>query len=129
MKFWKFECEDGSAVVDCINNGSLPSQETGFPGLKNTFAHPLKAMRVGDGVVLATLKGNEARIFAVGKVQAIESDVKSPSIQWAATRTTLFPDPRGGLVNWQTKTAFEISPEPAKRYGLQKLIDYYVRTP
>lgn len=127
MKFWKFECKDTADISTCIANESLPSQEVSFPGLQNSFEYPLRKMKAGDGVVLATLNGNEGKIFAVGKVKSIGPKGEPPSIQWSATKTTVFPDPSGGLINWQTKTAFEISPEPAKRYGLQKLIEYYVR--
>jgi hypothetical protein len=127
MKFWKFEYEGSTALERCIESGSLPSQESSFPGLKNTYAHPLKSMKIGDGVILATLLGDEAKIFAVGKVRKVTQGTEPPVIQWAAMTLTVHPNPTGGLVNWQTKTSFEIKPEPAKRYGLQKQIEYYVR--
>lgn len=127
MKFWKFEYEGASEIESMINRRSLPSPERNFPGLRNTFAHPLKSMRVGDGVILATLQDDTGKIFAVGRVREIGEGGKLPVVQWTATTSTVFPDAKGGLVNWQTKTAFEISSEPAKKYGLRKLIEYYVR--
>lgn len=127
MKFWKFEYPGPQAVASCIRCMSLPPNDKAFPGLKDTYAHPQRSMRVGDGVLLATLAGEEAKFFAIGKVRAIDGDGRAPVIQWASTTFTRFPDARGGLINWQTKTAFEISPEPAKRYGLEKLISHYVK--
>lgn len=126
MKFWKFEYSGPEDLANCISNNSLPVNDKALPGLKDTYAYPVKSMRVGDGVVLATLVGDEAKFFAVGKVLAIASDSAAPLIKWKATTFTHFPDARGGLVNWQTKTAFEISPSPAKRYGLEKLIAHYL---
>lgn len=127
MKFWKLEYPGPVEFAKCISSNSLPPKNTVFQGLKDTFAHPLKEMKVGDGVLLATLMGDEAKFFAIGKVRAINDEENLPQIQWAATTFTRFPNASGGLINWQTKTAFEISPEPAKRYGLRKLLDYYVK--
>ena len=127
MKFWKFEYEGEDALGACIANRSLPPPESKRQGLSNTYAHPFKSMKVGDGVVLASLAGDEGKIFAVGKVRSVASNTTPAIIDWTATTKTVFPDARGGLVNWQTKTAFEISPEPAKRYGLRELVEYYVR--
>lgn len=127
MKFWKFEYPGSAALDDCISCHSLPSGKAEFQGLKNTFTHPLKSMKVGDGVVMATLQGDEAKFFALGKVRSINIESNLPVIQWTATTHTHYPDARGGLINWQTKSAFEISPEPAKKYGLRELIAYYVK--
>lgn len=126
MKFWKFEYLDAESLEMCVRERSLPSLKE-VRGLKDTFAHPRKSMKVGDGVLLASLNGEEGKIFAVGKVRSLGSDIEPPVIDWTATTKTVFPDAKGGLINWQTKTAFEISPEPAKRYGLKELVDYYVR--
>lgn len=128
MKFWKFEYPGSGALAHCTKFKSLPPKETLFPGLSNTFDHPLKSMRVGDGVVLATLVDDEAKFYALGKVRSISADLGAPVIQWVATQFTKFPDAQGGLKHWQTKSAFEISPEPAKRYGLAELISYYVKS-
>ena len=68
MKFWKFEYEGSAALSDFINNRALPSKNRTFPGLENTHFYPIKVMKVGDGVVLATLHGDEGKIFAVGVV-------------------------------------------------------------
>lgn len=122
MKFWKFEVPQAADLERCLTDGSL-SRSVSAAGLKDTFDVLLGKMRVGDGVVLATLVGDEARIVALGQVRALEPH----RIQWAATSHTRFPDARGGLVNWQTKTAFEISSEPATRYGLHELVDYYIK--
>ena len=127
MKFWKFEFEGKTALETCMREKSLPSPTTEYPGLKNTYAHPLKSMKVGDGLVLASLRGEEGRIFAVGKVRSNRSDTEPSVVDWALTTKTVFPDTKSGLLNWQTKTAFEISPEPAKRYCLKELVEYYVR--
>lgn len=128
MKFWKFQYEGPEALLQCIENRSLPSGDVTFAGLKNTYAHPVKAMRPGDGVVLAKLEGDEGKIFAVGKVRAVATTETHAVVDWAATTMTVYPDVKGGLINWQTKSAFEISQEPAKRYNLRKLIEYYVRS-
>lgn len=126
MKFWKFEYLDVHALEIRIRERSLPPPNN-VRGLKNTFAHPRKSMRVGDGAILASLNGEEGKIFAVGKVRSLGSDIEPPIIDWTATTKTVFPNARGGLINWQTKTAFEISPEPAKRYAPKELVEYYVR--
>lgn len=127
MKFWKFEYEGPEALADCIKNRALPSANRAFPGLENTHPYPTKAMKVGDGIVLAKLYGDEGRIFAVGIIRQVESYETPAVVDWAATKKTVFPNARGGLTNWQRKSAFEISPEPAKRYGLMLLIEYYFR--
>ena len=127
MNFWKFQYDGEEALLQCIVNRRLPSDVVTHAGLKNTHAHPLKAMRPGDGVVLATLEGDEGKIFAVGKVRAVATPEAPALVDWAAMKMTVYPDARGGLVNWKTKSAFEISQEPAKKYNLKKLIEYYVR--
>lgn len=128
MKFWKFQYEGHEALLQYIENRSLPSGDITLAGLKNTHAHPVKAMRPGDGVVLATLEGDEGKIFAVGKVRSVATTETPAVVDWVETIMTVYPDARGGLVNWQTKSAFEISQEPAKKYNLRKLIEYYVRS-
>lgn len=126
MRFWKFEYEGPEALFQCIEKRSLPSGQHNVPGLRNTYEHPLKSMKSDDGLILAKLDGDQGRIFAVGKIRSIGKDGHAAVVDWKATQTTVFPDAKGGLVNWQTKSAFEISPEPAKRYGLNKLVEYYV---
>jgi hypothetical protein len=127
MKFWKFEYEGPSALADCVANRALPSAERLFPGLKNAFAHPCKSMKAGDGVVLATLDGEEGKIFAAGKVLHAATDACLPVVAWAASTKTVLPNAGEGLKNWQTKSAFEISASPATRYGLAEFVNYYVR--
>ena len=127
MKFWKFEYPGPVQFAQCISTNSLPQKNTVFPGLKDTFEHPLREMKVGDGVLLATLVGDEGKFLAIGRVRSKNDQEALPQIQWAATTFTRFPNASGGLINWQTKTAFEISPEPTKRYGLRKLLDHYVK--
>ena len=126
MKFWKFQYEGHDALLKCVESRNLPSVDITHAGLRNTNAHPIKAMKVGDGVVLAKLEGDEGKIFAVGKVRVVATTETPAVVDWTATKKTVYPDVSGGLVNWQTKSAFEISQDPAKRYGLQKLIEYYV---
>lgn len=125
MKFWKFEYEGPEALSQCIRDRRLPSGDRTFPGLINTHAHPATAMKKGDGVVIATLQGDRASIFAVGRVRQTATEASPAIINWALAKATVFPEP-AGLVNWQQKSAFEISPEPAKRYGLERMIQYYV---
>lgn len=128
MKFWKFEYEGPEAMEQCFKEGALPSPRAKFSGLKNTCEHPRKSMKPGDGVLLATIEGEKARFYAIGKVLSTEKDEVPAVVSWSAMGKTVFPDASGGLVNWQTKTAFEISPEPAKKYGLKDLMDYYIKS-
>ncbi len=118
MKFWKFEYEGPEALLQCVEKRSLPSGQCKMPGLRNTYAHLVESVKSGNGLIVATLDGEQGTIFAVGKVRSIEKDDRAAVVDWKATKTIVFPDARGGLVNWRTKSAFEISPEPAKRYGL-----------
>jgi hypothetical protein len=128
MKFWKYEYESVDALEACIRHGALPSADKNFPGLTNTHSYPTGAMKVGDGVVLGKLEGDAAKIFAVGLVRRVQGNGLSAIVDWTATTKTVFPNAKGGLANWQQKSAFEISPELAKRYGLKELIQYYVRS-
>lgn len=127
MKFWKFEYPGSAELTNCINSKSLPPRESTFPGLVNTHDYPIKSMKTGDSVFLAKLVGDEAKFFAIGVVQSIDDTCDEIVVQWAATQFTRFPNAQGGLKHWQTKSAFEIKPEPAKRYGLAELITYYVK--
>jgi hypothetical protein len=128
MKFWKFETPPRADFERCTQEGRLPP-EVQFPGLRSTHAYPAENLKVGDGLVIARLDGEEAKIVALGKVRSIDPGSHVPSVQWAVTSHTKFPDARGGLANWQTKTAFEITKEPAERYGLLQLVNYYVKDP
>jgi predicted HNH restriction endonuclease len=121
LLFWKFEYDGPAQLQDCISNNSLPPEKD-FPGLENTYSYPFKKMKPGDGLVLAQLEGVSARIFAVGKVQAIQPHV----VNWAAVNETVYPNPQGGLPNWQKKTSFEIKPKPARKYGLNGLIEKHI---
>ena len=127
MKFWKFEYPGAAELINCINSKSPPPRESIFPGLVNTNDYAIKSMKPGDSIFLATLVGDEAKFFALGVVQSIDDTRDKIAVQWAATQFTRFPNAQGGLRHWQTKTAFEIKPEPAKRYGLAELITYYVK--
>lgn len=127
MKFWKFEYPGETEMQNCVLENRLPNRAMVFSGLKDTYSHPFESMVVGDCVFLANLSGDEARFFAVGKVLGRKNDTVVPTIKWVATKFGRFPDVRGGLPHWQTKTAFEISASPAKRYGLFDQVNYYVK--
>ena len=128
MKFWKFEYPGEEEMQSCIGDGRLPRPETKFPGLEDTYKYPAGALKVGDAVFLATLSGEEARFFAIGKVVGRSEEPDVPIINWAATKFGKFPNAQGGLPQWRTKTAFEITKEPAKRYGLLELVQHYVKS-
>lgn len=122
--------EPGEDQTDaCIGERRLPHSDISFPGLVNTYAYPAGAMKAGDGVFLATLIGDQARFFAVGLVVVKGTGTDPAVINWTATQFGRFPNERGGLPEWRSKTAFEISKEPAKRYELLSLLEYYVKTP
>jgi hypothetical protein len=94
--------------------------------MKNTDQDVAHRMREGDGVVIGQLVGDQAKIYAVGRLARAQTGTTPPSVRWAKTLNYRQPDERGGLIHWQTKTAFQISSEPARRYGLKELINYYV---
>lgn len=125
MKFWKFEYDGPMELRKCIAEQRLPTSKE-VPGLSNTYDYPAKSLRKGDGVIVAKLDGDVARIYAVGKVRDLGSDHSPVTVDWAQVHETKFPNPQGGLNNWQTKTAFEIKLSPAKKYGLRELIDHHV---
>ncbi len=126
MRFWKFEYDGLIELQKCIAERRLPAPKE-VPGLLNTYGHPANSLRVGDGVILASLDGETARIYAVGKVRSITSGHKPAVVDWAEVQETRSPNRGQGLKNWETKTAFEISRGPANRYGLQELINHHVR--
>lgn len=128
MKFWKFEYPGEIEASKCIREMRLPPKELPYSGLKNTYDHPFKSMVVGDAVFLATLSGEEARFFAVGRVLDKSGLNAIPRIQWVENTFGKFPDASGGLPNWRTKTSFEISSAPAQRYGLLEIVNYYIKT-
>lgn len=125
MKFWKFEYDGPVELSKLITARSLPPSKE-VPGLSNTYSHPVTSLKSGDGIILAKLDGTTAKIYAVGKVISLTPDRSSITVDWAEVNKALFPNPQGGLTNWKTKTAFEISPDPAKRYGLRELIDRHI---
>jgi predicted HNH restriction endonuclease len=121
LKFWKFQYAGHAQVQRCMRTRSLPPDQD-FPPLKNTYAHPARSLKPDDGVLLAQLEGDKAKVFAVGRVRTIQPTV----IDWALVTQTFSPNRRLGLTNWQQKSAFEISLNPSKRYGLQTLLDRHV---
>ena len=125
MKFWKFEYAGEADLERCVSERSLPCGTVAL-GLKDTDHEVACRMREGDGAVVGQLIGDQAKLYAVGRVVKAGSERGAPSVQWVKTINFRMPDERGGLIHWQTKTAFEISPEPAKRYGLRELVDHYV---
>lgn len=127
MRFWKFEHPGEAEMQSCIAERRLPKPDIQFPGLLDTYDYPAGALKAGDGVLLATLSGEEARFFAVGKVIGKSTETGLSTVSWTATKFGKFPNEKGGMPQWRTKTAFEITKEPAKRYGLLELIQYYVK--
>lgn len=123
MQFWKFQYLGDTSIEECIKNKSLPLASQPVPGLATTDQDVIARMRLGDGVVIAELVGDQAKLYAIGRVVSIAN--KQPEISWARSINFRFPDERGGLIHWQTKTAFEISSEPAKRYGLKDLVEHF----
>lgn len=121
MKFWKFQYAGPAQAKRCVETRSLPPNQD-FPSLANTYVQRVQALKIGDGVLLAQLNGDKAHVFAVGVVRAVGPVL----VDWAATTKTLTPDRRLGLKNWKTKSAFEISSAPAKRYGLQELLEQHI---
>lgn len=128
MKFWKFEYPGEEEMRSCIGDRRLPMPEMKFPGLQDTYEYPAGTLKVGDAVFLATLLGEEARFFAIGKVAGRSEKLGIPIIDWAANKFGKFPNAQGGLPEWRTKSAFEITKAPAKRYGLLELVQYYVKS-
>lgn len=108
----------------CIRKKTFPMAQTKIPGLVTTDQEVLDRVCPGDGVLIAELLGKQAKIHAIGK--AIVGANSQLEVIWARSINFRQPNERGGLIHWQTKTAFEISPEPAKRYGLKELVEHYV---
>jgi hypothetical protein len=125
VKFWKFEAPGAEQIDAVVVAVGLPPSVT-VPGLQNTYVEVARKLKPGDGVVLATLKGEEGKILAFGKVRAASSALDPVSIQWAKASHGVLPT-GSGLKHWQTKTAFEISPEPAERYGLRRFVDFHIK--
>lgn len=125
MKFWKFQYLGESVLEQCVQGQAVPLADTSPSGLANTDRETMARMRPGDGVIIAELLGDQAKIYALGKVRSVARS--EPTVVWARNTNYRQPDERGGLIHWQTKTAFEISPEPAKRYGLKELVEHYVK--
>lgn len=125
MKFWKFEAPTAGQVDAVVAAGGLPPAVT-VPGLRDTYEEVARKLKPGDGVVLACLNGDEGKIVAFGKVRAVQRTPDDLYIQWAKASHGVYPT-GSGLEHWQTKTAFEISTEPAKRYGLRGFIDFHIK--
>jgi hypothetical protein len=125
VKFWKFEAPTAEQLGAVVAAGRLPPAVT-VPGLRNTYEEVASKLRPGDGVVLASLKGDEGKIVAFGKVRAVPGAIEHVHIQWAKASHGLYPT-GSGLEHWQNKSAFEISAEPAKRYGLLGFIEFHIK--
>jgi hypothetical protein len=125
MKFWKFQYLGEESVENCMRERKAPMVVVPIPGLETTDREILGRLRTGDGVVIAELFGEQAKIHAVGRV--LERHALKPTIVWSRSVNFRQPDERSGLIHWQTKTAFEISPVPAERYGLRELVEHYVK--
>jgi len=125
MKFWKFQYLGENSMEMCIREKRFPMAQTNIPGLATTDQEVLDRVRPGDGALIAELLGEQAKIYAIGKV-IVGADSQLEVI-WVRNINFRQPNERGGLIHWQTKTAFEISPEPAKRYGLKELVEHYVK--
>lgn len=125
VKFWKFEAPAEEQIESVIDTGGLPPSVT-VPGLLNMYEDVAKKLRPGDGVVLATLMGEEGKIVAFGKVRAVAKELDGISIQWAKASHGVYPT-GSGLTHWKNKTAFEIKAAPAERYGLLRFIDFHIK--
>lgn len=125
MKFWKFEAPTLEQIELIVTAGRLPPSVS-VPGLRNTYDEIARKLNPGDGLVLATLKGDEGRIVAFGRVCSIGATQEDMSIRWAKASHGVLPI-GSGLLHWQTKTAFEISAEPAERYGLGRFIAFHIK--
>ncbi|MDN2675105.1 hypothetical protein OX459_27260 [Janthinobacterium sp. SUN026] len=125
MKFWKFEMPTEQQLDALVAMGELPPP-VAVAGLSNTYDDIARKLRPGDGVVLGKLKGEEGKIVVFGKVRKVGSTPNCIEIQWAKASQDVFPT-GSGLTHWQTKTAFEISSQPAERYGLRRFIDFHIK--
>lgn len=124
MKFWKFEAPPADQIEALVAKGRLPPPMM-VAGLRDTHYEVSRKLRLGDGVVLANLRGDEGKIVAFGKVRTPSGADEDAHIQWAIASHGVHPT-GSGLNHWRTKTAFEISTVPAKRYGLLGFIEYYI---
>lgn len=121
MKFWKFEGRESAEIQALRVSGGAPSEGSCAPGCTNTNATVLTRVREGDGLLLAHLDGGDACIVGLGLVRAVQRGHGPTSVEWVEHSATVSPNPQGGLANWRQKSAFEISADPAKRYGLRQM--------
>lgn len=119
MKFWKFAYRDEATMVACLEGRCLPNPEFSPLGMGNRNEWVAEQLSAGDIVVLATLCGFLATFYAVGVVREVSPEYSGVVVDWAAERHDQEPTPSSGLIHWQTKSAFQISPAPAKRYNLK----------
>ncbi|MCY4747512.1 hypothetical protein NYO99_21280 [Pelomonas sp. UHG3] len=125
MKFWKFETPTAELLDAVLASGALPPSVP-VAGLRDTHGKATSKLKPGDGVVLATLQGEEGKIIAFGKVRAGNSPIDQLAVRWVRASHGVHPT-GSGLEHWRSKTAFEISAEPAERYGLQRFIDFHIK--
>jgi hypothetical protein len=125
VKFWKFEAPRDDQIQSLLVTGRLPPPVV-VPGLLDTYGEVASKLKEGDGVVLASLKGEEGKITAFGKVRVGALAAEQLSIQWARASHGVYPT-GSGLEHWRAKTAFEISALPAERYGLRQFIEYHLK--
>lgn len=126
MKFWKFETPTEEQIESLLNTGGLPPSVT-MSGLSNTYEKVVRKLKPGDCVVLASLKGDQSKIVVFGKVQAVGNTSEQTLIKWAKASHGVYPTD-SGLEHWRTKTTFEISKEPAERYGLRRFIEFHIKS-
>jgi hypothetical protein len=125
MKFWKFESPTEEQIQSLLAVGGPPPSVI-VPGLLNTFEKVAKKLKPDDCVVLASLNGDEGKIVAFGRVRSVGNVPDEVSIQWAKASHGVHPT-GSGLEHWRTKTAFEVSPVPAERYGLRRIMDFHIK--
>ena len=72
-------------------------------------ASVLSEIRRGDAAVLATVRGEQAHIMAIGTVRSLGMDQAGVVIDWVKTSKNAFLDGETELPAWKGKAAFEIT--------------------
>ncbi|MDC8771724.1 HNH endonuclease [Roseateles albus] len=121
MDFWKFECSDEAATQASLVTGELRLSQPRVD-LDDTDRLVLDKLAAGDGVLLASFDGRQARIFAIGRVQALATSGTPIRVSWLPTPGMQVTPGHSARQYWTGRSAHEISPEPAERYGLPQLL-------
>jgi len=123
MKFWRVDIQSQDTVEQSIDGGTIIAPKR----ISSADLEPAEviAQKIAKDHVVLLARFDAMRqhgmVEAIGLVVDKDRKAKKPRLKWKRVSKQLSPTPTG-ITQWKTRAVFKFADEPAKRYGLEKLV-------